>query len=126
MNRFPLTPNGQLELVNRALDDMVDAFDRYVSRTPEQIAAEEQQRQHYHQWQISKLERRAASECNYVVGKPFTVRISKTCTVSGIITDCKLAGVKQNPRSAIAMFDVTMECGQNKTLRTFTVSKLPR
>ena len=60
------------------------------------------------------------------VGKQFTIRTNKTVTVTGTITKVEVAYFKYHARSVQTIFKVTMECGVNKTVRSFNVAKIPQ
>ena len=60
------------------------------------------------------------------VGADFTVRTSKTCTVSGTILEAGFGRFERTHRSIYVVFRVLMECGANKTPREFWVKTLPR
>ena len=60
------------------------------------------------------------------VGQQFTIRTDKTVTVTGTITKVELGYFKYTGRAVSMIFKVTMECGVNKTLRSFNVAKIPQ
>jgi hypothetical protein len=60
------------------------------------------------------------------VGKQMTIRTSKTVTVTGTIVKAEFGFFDYKARSVGLVFKVTMECGVNKTLREFTVAKIPQ
>jgi hypothetical protein len=66
------------------------------------------------------------------IGRSLSVRLdpgpSKAFrhVVTGTIVAAEFARVRYCPRSAVAVFKVTLECGVNKVRREVHVSQLPR
>lgn len=59
------------------------------------------------------------------IGKPLTVRLSKSELARGTIVAVEPGDFHYTGRSVSLLFKVTMECGENKTRRTFQLSQLP-
>lgn len=79
---------------------------------------------------IAAAERRLAPSATrmaqQVVGRQFSVRSASNIVTTGRIVSAEFAGVRTTLCSVIAQWKVQMECGTNRVLREFVVSKLPR
>ncbi len=59
------------------------------------------------------------------LGAKMRVALDKKMSVVGIIKDVEFGFWQENLRSLQLIFSVTLECGENKTLRKVTVSTVP-
>lgn len=69
---------------------------------------------------------RSKATCARAVGLNFTIRTSKTVTVTGKIVSVEFGRFNYSGRTVTLVFKVTMECGANKTLREFFVTRVPQ
>ena len=60
------------------------------------------------------------------IGATMRVKTSSKNTVTGTIVSAEYSHTRLRAASQVAVFKIVMECGFNKTLREFHVSKLPR
>ena len=74
----------------------------------------------------NKLLAKIVPMCENAIGQSFTIRTDKTVTVSGKIVKAEFGRFRYTGKSVGVVFKVTMECGANKTLREFFVSKIPQ
>jgi hypothetical protein len=91
-----------------------------INRLPELLEQEQRHRERVAADLIERCKPIAAR----AIGMPFTIRISRNTTFSGVIVKCEVSGTRQRARSVCARFKVTLR-GTSGQLREYTVERVP-